>query len=360
MGVLLNTPEAVYMGPNMRSFGHHGLEARSASATLTRARLLVLLQPDARGRHQRPARAAADRRRLFRSLKDSDGQGTLRQGHENPPRGARDAYVDRALAKSGPFNDPLQELVTTYCWGWCWGRDGLERRDRSLINLAMIAVLNRHNELKAHIRGALNNGLSKEEIREVLLQVGIYGGIPATVDSFRIANEAFAEIEAEEGADGSARTHRHRARVRAGCRCCSRGMPTTATTPRWPICSPRTASSPGRSSPIIRSTAATACRRSSRDRPADPRSGHLVSNVLVEVISETEARGTNLPRDAVRATLRPSRAGAGGLYVGGFEDHYVKSPGRWRFKSRYGRVVAAPGRSHAQHPGPSDEARGLK
>ena len=109
-----------------------------------------------------------------------------------------DAYVDRALAKSGEFNDPLQELVTTYCWGWCWGREGLEKRDRSLINLAMIAVLNRHNELKAHIRGALNNGLSREEIREVLLQVGIYGGVPAMVDSFRIANEAFAEIEAEQ------------------------------------------------------------------------------------------------------------------------------------------------------------------
>jgi len=108
-----------------------------------------------------------------------------------------DAYVDRALSKSGPFNDPLQELVTTYCWGWCWGRDGLAKRDRSLINLAMIAVLNRPHELKVHVRGAINNGLSKEEIREVLLQVGIYGGIPAAVDSFRLANEAFAEIEAE-------------------------------------------------------------------------------------------------------------------------------------------------------------------
>ena len=106
-----------------------------------------------------------------------------------------DAYVDRALSKSGPFNDPLQELVTTYCWGWAWGREGLPRRDRSLINLAMISILNRHNELKAHVRGALNNGLSKEEIREVLLQVGIYGGVPAMVDSFRIANEAFAEID---------------------------------------------------------------------------------------------------------------------------------------------------------------------
>lgn len=108
-----------------------------------------------------------------------------------------DAYVDRALANSGPFNEPLQEMVTSYCWGWCWGREELPRRDRSLINLAMIAVLNRHNELKVHVRGALNNGVSREEIREVLLQVGIYGGVPAAVDSFRIANEAFAEIEAE-------------------------------------------------------------------------------------------------------------------------------------------------------------------
>ncbi|MGB3796675.1 MAG: carboxymuconolactone decarboxylase family protein, partial [Alteraurantiacibacter sp.] len=109
-----------------------------------------------------------------------------------------DDYVAKALAKRGPFNEPLQELVTTYCWGWNWGRDGLPLRDRSLINLAMIAVLGRENELKIHIRGALNNGLSKEEIREVLLQVGIYAGIPAAVDSFRIANEAFAQIEAEE------------------------------------------------------------------------------------------------------------------------------------------------------------------
>ena len=109
-----------------------------------------------------------------------------------------DAYVDRALAKGqDSFNKPLQDLVTEYCWGAVWGREGLSRRDRSLINLAMIAVLNRPHELKVHVRGALNNGLSREEIREVLLQVGIYGGIPATVDSFRLANEAFAEIDAE-------------------------------------------------------------------------------------------------------------------------------------------------------------------
>ncbi|MWV26475.1 4-carboxymuconolactone decarboxylase [Erythrobacter sp. GH3-10] len=126
------------------------------------------------------------------------GQEMFDRGMEIRRKVLGDEYVDKALAKSGPFNEPLQELVTTYCWGWNWGRDGLPLRDRSLINLAMIAVLGRENELKIHIRGALNNGLSKEEIREVLLQVGIYAGIPAAVDSFRIANEAFAQIETEE------------------------------------------------------------------------------------------------------------------------------------------------------------------
>src|SRR5690606_32504505 len=113
-----------------------------------------------------------------------------------------DAYVDRATANANAFNEPLQELVASYCWGWAWGREEeLPRRDRSLINLAMISVLNRHNELKVHIRGALNTGLSREAIREVLLQVGIYGGIPAAVDSFRLATEAFAEIDAEQEAE---------------------------------------------------------------------------------------------------------------------------------------------------------------
>jgi 4-carboxymuconolactone decarboxylase len=108
-----------------------------------------------------------------------------------------DAYVDRALARTDAFNRPLQDLVTEYCWGAVWGREGLSRRDRSMINLAMIAVLNRPHELKAHVKGALTNGLSKEEISEVLLQVAIYGGVPAAVDSFRLAAEAFAELEAE-------------------------------------------------------------------------------------------------------------------------------------------------------------------
>ncbi|MEI9852190.1 MAG: 4-carboxymuconolactone decarboxylase [Sphingomonas sp.] len=112
-----------------------------------------------------------------------------------------DAYVDRALAKTNAFNQPLQEMVTQYCWGALWGREGFSKRDRSVVNLAIIATLNRSHELKAHLRGALNNGLSKDEIAEVLLQVGVYAGIPAAVDSFRIANETFAEIDAEQ-ADG--------------------------------------------------------------------------------------------------------------------------------------------------------------
>jgi 4-carboxymuconolactone decarboxylase len=108
-----------------------------------------------------------------------------------------DAYVDRAVANMNDFNKPLQELVTQYCWGEVWGREGLSKRDRSLLNLGMISILNRGHELKAHVRGALNNGLSRDEIREVLLQVAIYGGVPCAVDSFRLANEAFKEIDAE-------------------------------------------------------------------------------------------------------------------------------------------------------------------
>jgi 4-carboxymuconolactone decarboxylase len=102
-------------------------------------------------------------------------------------------YVNRALSKVNGFNRPLQELVTEYCWGRVWGRPGLDRRTRSLLNLAMISLLNRPHELKAHLRGALNNGVKPEEICEVFLQVMIYGGVPAAVDSFRIANEFFAE-----------------------------------------------------------------------------------------------------------------------------------------------------------------------
>ena len=100
-------------------------------------------------------------------------------------------YVNKALANVNSFNEDLQQLVTRYCWGEIWTRPGLSRRDRSIINLAMISALNRSHELRLHLRGALNNGLTKEEIREVLLQVMIYCGVPAGVDSFRAAQEVF-------------------------------------------------------------------------------------------------------------------------------------------------------------------------
>lgn len=107
-----------------------------------------------------------------------------------------DAYVDKALSQADDFSNDLQDLVTTYCWGEIWGRDGLDRKTLSTINLAMISALNRPHELAAHIRGALNNGLSKNEIKEVLLQVGIYCGVPAMVDSFRIARQVFEDTDA--------------------------------------------------------------------------------------------------------------------------------------------------------------------
>lgn len=106
-------------------------------------------------------------------------------------------YVDRSLAGADEFTMPMQQLVTEYCWGEVWGRETLDRKTRSLLNLAMISALNRPHELKLHVRGALNNGLSKEEIREVFLQVAIYCGVPAAIDSFRVAREAFKEAEAE-------------------------------------------------------------------------------------------------------------------------------------------------------------------
>jgi 4-carboxymuconolactone decarboxylase len=106
-----------------------------------------------------------------------------------------EAYVNQALANADDFSKPLQDLVTEYCWGAVWGRDGLPRATRSMLNLAMISVLNRPNELRTHIKAALTNGVTRDEIREIFLQVAIYAGVPAAVDSFRIAREAFAEVD---------------------------------------------------------------------------------------------------------------------------------------------------------------------
>jgi 4-carboxymuconolactone decarboxylase len=104
-------------------------------------------------------------------------------------------YVDNAINNADDFSMDLQKLVTEYCWGEVWTRPGLSRKTRSMINLAMLTALNRPHEIKMHVKGALNNGLSKDEIKEIFLQTAIYVGVPAAVDSFRIAQEVFKSEE---------------------------------------------------------------------------------------------------------------------------------------------------------------------
>ncbi|MFZ3579354.1 4-carboxymuconolactone decarboxylase [Virgibacillus sp. DJP39] len=107
-------------------------------------------------------------------------------------------YVDKSIENATDFNMPMQELVTEYCWGEVWTRPALDKKTRSMLNLAMITALNRPHELRLHVRGAIRNGLTKEEIQEVFLQTAIYCGVPAAIDSFRNAQQVFDEMEKEE------------------------------------------------------------------------------------------------------------------------------------------------------------------
>jgi 4-carboxymuconolactone decarboxylase len=116
-------------------------------------------------------------------------------------------YVERALAQADEFTGPLQDLITEYAWGRVWSRDGLPRKVRSLVNLAMLVALNRPDELRLHVAGALRNDCSVEEIREVLLQTAIYCGVPAALDAFRVAQQTIAEYtEAESGPSAGPQT----------------------------------------------------------------------------------------------------------------------------------------------------------
>ncbi|MBC7281065.1 carboxymuconolactone decarboxylase family protein [Hoeflea sp.] len=108
-----------------------------------------------------------------------------------------DAYVDRSLAAADNASAPLQKLLTEWCWGEVWSRPGLERRLRSVLNLGMIMALNRSAEFKLHVRGALTNGVTRDEIVEIILQGAIYCGAPASLDAMRAAQAVFAEIDAE-------------------------------------------------------------------------------------------------------------------------------------------------------------------
>ncbi|OYN82725.1 carboxymuconolactone decarboxylase family protein [Mycolicibacterium sphagni] len=124
-------------------------------------------------------------------------QATYDKGRQIRASVLGEDYVANAERQADSFSKPLQDLLTEYCWGAVWGREELPLKIRSMLNLAMISVLNRPHELKTHVRGALTNGVTRDEIREVLLQVAIYGGAPAAVDAFRVAREAFAELDAQ-------------------------------------------------------------------------------------------------------------------------------------------------------------------
>jgi len=112
-----------------------------------------------------------------------------------------DEYVSKSIAAATDFNAALQQMATEMAWGAVWTRPGLDRKTRSMLNLAMLSALNRGHEFKLHIRGALNNGVTRDEIKEVLLQVGGYCGVPAAVEAFRLASEVFKEIDSAKSGD---------------------------------------------------------------------------------------------------------------------------------------------------------------
>ena len=128
---------------------------------------------------------------------DQSHEDTYQQGLKVRREVLGAAHVDRSLAEVSDFARPVQELVTEYCWGVVWSRGGLERKTRSLLNLAMLTVLNRTHEFALHVRGALTNGASPGEIQETLLQTAIYAGVPAALEAFRVADAVLKESAAD-------------------------------------------------------------------------------------------------------------------------------------------------------------------
>ena len=107
-----------------------------------------------------------------------------------------DEYVDRSMKNADSFNKPFQEIVSEYCWGLCWTDETLSRRERSILNLGMIAALGKMHEFELHLRGAVRNGLTHEELRAILIQIAVYCGIPVGVDCFRVAKQVRGEQKA--------------------------------------------------------------------------------------------------------------------------------------------------------------------
>jgi 4-carboxymuconolactone decarboxylase len=110
-----------------------------------------------------------------------------------------DAHVDRAMSRNNAFNGEFQELITRYCWGDIWTRPGLSRHTRSLLTIAMLVALNRPEEFRLHVRAAFNNGVTRDDIKELLLHAAIYCGVPAANASFHMAEEVFAQMDAAKG-----------------------------------------------------------------------------------------------------------------------------------------------------------------
>jgi 4-carboxymuconolactone decarboxylase len=121
------------------------------------------------------------------------------RGLKNRKEVLGEAHVERSFATADDFSRPYQDLITEYCWGAVWDRPGLSRKTRSLLNIAMLTALNREDEFKLHVRAAFRNGVTRDEIREVLLQTAIYCGVPAANSAFKQAREVFAAMDKEAG-----------------------------------------------------------------------------------------------------------------------------------------------------------------
>ena len=132
-------------------------------------------------------------------MSDPTGSESFNEGLRVRRSVLGDKYVDAALAGATEFSKPMQQLVTEYCWGTIWTRDGLPLKTRSLLNLAILAVLNRPQEFASHVRGAVKNGASPQEIQEVLLQTAVYAGVPCGIEAFRIASTVLRDLESQGG-----------------------------------------------------------------------------------------------------------------------------------------------------------------
>ncbi|MEO8528936.1 MAG: 4-carboxymuconolactone decarboxylase [Pseudolysinimonas sp.] len=127
----------------------------------------------------------------------NDDENLFQRGDAMRRRVLGDAHVDRSRQNATDFTRPLQELVTEYCWGEIWNRPGLDLPTRSLINIAMLTALGKHEELQLHVRGAIRNGVTRDQIQEVLLQSAIYCGVPAALEATRYAQATLDVIDSE-------------------------------------------------------------------------------------------------------------------------------------------------------------------